>query len=109
MLRILNVQFLKCNKHLYPSILTYNQQQDHFYNIVYISCPDIELIIILSTKCSQSRVFISPHHMNQTILCVLASMVHVALRPITAQYQIQIFDENTCIHSYTDRVTNITV
>ena len=43
------------------------------------------------------------------ILCVLTSMVHVALRQITAQYQIQINDENTCIHSYTDRDTNITV
>ena len=47
--------------------------------------------------------------MNQTILCVLASMVHVALRRITAQYQIQISDENTCIRSNTDRVTNITI
>ena len=37
------------------------------------------------------------------------SVVHVALRRITAQYQIQISDENTCIHSNTDRVTNITV
>ena len=44
-----------------------------------------------------------------TILCVLASMIRVALRRITAQYQIQISDENTCIHSYTDRVTNITI
>ena len=50
-----------------------------------------------------------PHESHITILCVLASMVHVALRQITAQYQIQISDENTCIHSYTDRVTNITV
>ena len=32
------------------------------------------------------------------IQCVLASMVHVALRRITAQYQIQISDENTCIY-----------
>ena len=51
----------------------------------------------------------APHESHNTILCVLASMVHVALRRITAQYQIQISDENTCIHSYTDRVTNITV
>ena len=36
-------------------------------------------------------------------------MVHVALSQITAQYQIQISDENTSIHSNTDRVTNITV
>ena len=43
------------------------------------------------------------------IICVLASMVHVARRRITAQYQIQISDENTCIPSYTDKVTNITV
>ena len=50
-----------------------------------------------------------PHESHNTILCVLASMVHAALRRITAQYQIQISDENTCIHSYTDRVTNITV
>ena len=46
---------------------------------------------------------------HNTILCVLAGMVHVTLRRSTAQYQIQISDENTCIHSYTDRVTNITV
>ena len=36
-------------------------------------------------------------------------MVHVVLRRITAKYQIQMSDENTCIHGYTDRVTNITV
>ena len=35
-------------------------------------------------------------------------MVRVALRRITAQYQIYISDENTCIHSNADRVTNIT-
>ena len=54
----------------------------------------------------------APHESHNTILCVLTSMVHVALRQITAQYQIQISDENTCIlciHSNTDRVTNITV
>ena len=52
-----------------------------------------------------------PHESHNTILCVLTSMVHVALRQITAQYHIQISDENTCIclHSNTDRVTNITV
>ena len=50
-----------------------------------------------------------PHESHNTILCVLASMIHVTLRRITAQYQIQISDENTCIHIYTDRVTNITV
>ena len=50
-----------------------------------------------------------PHESHNTILCVLTSMVHVALRRITAQYHIQISDENTCIHSNTDRVTNITV
>ena len=50
-----------------------------------------------------------PLESHNTILCVLASMVNVALRRITAQYQIQISDENTCIHSYTDRVTNITI
>ena len=50
-----------------------------------------------------------PHESNNTILCLLASKVHVALRRITAQYQIQISDGNTCIHSYSDRVTNITV
>ena len=49
-----------------------------------------------------------PHESHNTILCVSASMVH-ALRRIIAQYQIQISDENTCIHSNTDRVTNITV
>ena len=49
-----------------------------------------------------------PHESHNTILCVLTSMVHVALRQITTQYQIQISDE-TCIHSNTDRVTNITV
>ena len=50
-----------------------------------------------------------PHESHNTILCVLTSMVHVALSQITAQYQIQISDGNTCIHSYTDRITNITV
>ena len=50
-----------------------------------------------------------PHNSHSTILCVLTSMVHVALRQITAQYQMQISDENTCIHSNTDRVANITV
>ena len=49
-----------------------------------------------------------PHESHNTTLCVLTSMVHVALRRIIAQYQIQISDDNTCIHSYTDRVTNIT-
>ena len=49
-----------------------------------------------------------PHESHNTILCVLASMVHVALIRITAQYQIQISEEITCIHSNTDRVTNIT-
>ena len=48
-----------------------------------------------------------PHESHYTILCVLASKVHVALRRIPAQYHIQISDENTSIHSYTDRVTNI--
>ena len=50
-----------------------------------------------------------PNESHSTILCVLTSMVHVALSQITAQYQIQISDENTSIHSNTDRVTNITV
>ena len=44
-----------------------------------------------------------------TILCVLASMIRVALRRITAQYQIQISDENTCIHSYTAGLGSSTV
>ena len=39
-----------------------------------------------------------PHESHNTILCVLASMVRVALRRITAQCQMQISDENTCIH-----------
>ena len=50
-----------------------------------------------------------PHNSHSTILCVLASMVYVALRQITVQYQMQLSDENTSIHSNTDRVTNITV
>ena len=50
-----------------------------------------------------------PHESHSTILCVLTSMVRVALSQITAQYQIQVSDENTSIHSNTDRVTNITV
>ena len=33
-----------------------------------------------------------PHESHSTILCVLTSMVHVALSQITAQYQIQISD-----------------
>ena len=59
---------------------------------------------------STKSVYITvPHESHNTILYVLTSMVHVALRQITAQYQIQISDENACIHSNTDRVTNITV
>ena len=50
-----------------------------------------------------------PHNSHSTILCVLASMVYVALRQITVQCQMQLSDENTSIHSNTDRVTNITV
>ena len=50
-----------------------------------------------------------PHNSHSTILCVLASMVYVALRQITAQDQMQISDENTSMHSNSDRVTNITV
>ena len=50
-----------------------------------------------------------PYNSHSTILCVLASMVYVALRQITAHYQMQISDENTSIHSNTDKVTNITV
>ena len=57
----------------------------------------------------KSVYIIVPHESHNTIQCVLTSMVHVALSQITAQYQIQISDENTCIHSNTDRVTNITV
>ena len=57
----------------------------------------------------KSVYIIVPHESRNTILCVLTIMVHVALRKITTQYQIQISDENTCIHSNTDRVTNITV
>ena len=40
-----------------------------------------------------------PHNSHSTILCVLASMVYVALRQITVQYQMQLSDENTSIHS----------
>ena len=40
-----------------------------------------------------------PDESHNAILCVLTSMVHVALRLISAQHQIS--DENTCIHSYT--------
>ena len=39
-----------------------------------------------------------PHNSHSTILCVLASMVYVALRQITVQYQMQLSDENTSIH-----------
>ena len=62
---------------------------------------------------SIKSVYITVQHESYNtiliILCVLASMVHVALRQITAQYQMQICDENTSIHSNTDRVTNSTV
>ena len=34
-----------------------------------------------------------PHNSHSTILCVLASMVYVALRQITVQYQMQLSDE----------------
>ena len=59
---------------------------------------------------SIKNVYITvPHESHNIILYVLTSMVHVALGQITAQYQIQISNENTYIHSNTDRVTNITV
>ena len=56
---------------------------------------------------SIKSVYITVPH--STILCVLASMVYVALRQITVKYQMQLSDENTSIHSNTDRVKNITV
>ena len=89
------------------------RRQDQRLDIFYNNNNNNRVYTPLSEKCSQSRVFISQCHMNHIIqysLCVLTSMVHVALKQITAQYQIQISDENTCIHSNTDtRVTNITV
>ena len=66
----------------------------------------------LSEKCSQSRVFISQCHIIHIVQYYaywLVCMVYVALRQITVQYQMQLSDENTSIHSNTDRVTNITV
>ena len=39
-----------------------------------------------------------PHNSHSTILCVLASMVYVALRQITAQYQMQISDDIYSCH-----------
>ena len=47
-----------------------------------------------------------PHEAHNTMQCILASMVHVALRQITAQYQIQISDENTCIHDKIVKLLN---
>ena len=42
-------------------------------------------------KCSQSTVYISQcHESDNTILCVLSSMVHAELRQVTAIHQIQI-------------------
>ena len=59
---------------------------------------------------SIKRVYITgPHESHNIILCVLTSMVHVTLRQIPIQYQIQISDDNASIHRNTDRVTNITV
>ena len=49
-----------------------------------------------------------PHESHNTILCVSSNLAHVALT-VTETYQIQINDENTCIHSYPDKVTIITV
>ena len=43
-----------------------------------------------------------PHESQNTILCLLPSMVHVALRQITAQYQIQISDEHAHIAILTE-------
>ena len=63
---------------------------------------------MFSIKSVYITVLHESHNIN-IVLCVLASMVHVALRRITAQYQIQISDENTSKHSNTDRVTHITV
>ena len=47
---------------------------------------------MFSIKCVYITV---PHNSHSTILCVLASMVYVALRQITVQYQMQLSDENT--------------
>ena len=60
----------------------------------------------LSERCSQSTVFISQcHSESHRQYCAMA---HVALR-FMATIQIQTSDENTCIQSYPDKVTNITV
>ena len=47
-----------------------------------------------------------PHESHNTILCVLTSMVHVALSQITAQYQIQISDK---IHAYIAILTELQI
>ena len=43
------------------------------------------------------------NHIDNTV----RNIAHLVLR-VAAIYQIQIGDENTCIHSYTDKVTIIT-
>ena len=56
-------------------------------------------------------VYITVPHESHRQYCayyLIIILVHVALR-VTAPYQMQISDENTCIHSYPDKVTNITV
>ena len=48
-----------------------------------------------------------PHESHRQYLAnYLKWPAHIALR-VTATYQIQISDENTCVHSYSDKVTNI--
>ena len=46
-----------------------------------------------------------PHESHNTILCVLTSMVHVALSQITAQYQIQMMK----IHAYIAILTELQI
>ena len=41
----------------------------------------------------------APHESHNTILCLLASMVHVSLRRSAELYQIQIRDKNTSYFS----------
>ena len=47
-----------------------------------------------------------PLESHNTILCVLTSMVHVALRQITTQYQIQIVMK---IHAYITILTELQI
>ena len=49
-----------------------------------------------------------PHESHRQYCAKYLKISHVALR-VTVTYQTQISDDNTRVHSYSDKVTNITL